>query len=67
VDVNWRKALGRIQEVGVNWGPENKPSAEDVAAKVGKYTLDALVTYDKRMRDVARSVGVPAKSPGLAE
>jgi uncharacterized protein len=27
--------------------------------------LNALVTYDKRMLDVARSVGLPAAAPGL--
>lgn len=27
--------------------------------------LDVLVTYDKRMLDVARSVGVPVAAPGL--
>lgn len=29
-------------------------------------TLDVLVAYDKRMLEVARSVGVPAHAPGLA-
>ena len=28
--------------------------------------LEALVTYDKRMLEVARSVGLPAEAPGLA-
>ncbi len=28
--------------------------------------LDVLLTYDKRMLDVARSVGIAAESPGLA-
>jgi len=28
-------------------------------------SLDVLVTYDKRMLDVARSVGLPAEAPGL--
>ncbi|MDJ1137744.1 type II toxin-antitoxin system VapC family toxin [Streptomyces iconiensis] len=27
--------------------------------------LDALVTYDKRMLEVARSVGLPAEAPGF--
>ncbi|MEU5837433.1 type II toxin-antitoxin system VapC family toxin [Streptomyces diacarni] len=28
--------------------------------------LDVLLTYDKRMLEVARSVGLPAAAPGLA-
>lgn len=28
--------------------------------------LDALITYDKRMLEVARSLGIPAEAPGLA-
>jgi predicted nucleic acid-binding protein len=28
--------------------------------------LDVLLTYDKRLRDVARSIGIPAESPGLS-
>lgn len=27
--------------------------------------LDVLVTYDKRMLDVARGIGIPAAAPGL--
>ncbi|MEU8817552.1 hypothetical protein [Actinoplanes sp. NPDC048796] len=27
--------------------------------------LDTLITYDKRMLDVARGEGVPAEAPGL--
>lgn len=28
--------------------------------------LEVLVTYDKRMLEIARSVGIPAEAPGLA-
>jgi hypothetical protein len=28
--------------------------------------LEVLVTYDKRMLEVARSIGLPAEAPGLA-
>ncbi|MCO6004682.1 type II toxin-antitoxin system VapC family toxin [Actinoallomurus purpureus] len=28
--------------------------------------LEVLVTYDKRMLEIARSVGLPAEAPGLA-
>jgi predicted nucleic acid-binding protein len=28
--------------------------------------LEVLVTYDKRMLEVARSIGIPAEAPGLA-
>ncbi|GAB3961839.1 type II toxin-antitoxin system VapC family toxin [Actinoallomurus acanthiterrae] len=28
--------------------------------------LEALVTYDKRMLEIARSVGLPAEAPGFA-
>jgi uncharacterized protein len=28
-------------------------------------SLDVLLTYDKRMLEVARSVGLPAQAPGL--
>lgn len=35
------------------------------SAQVIGEALEVLVTYDKRMRDVARSVGLPAEAPGL--
>jgi predicted nucleic acid-binding protein len=35
------------------------------SAQVIGPTLSALVTYDKRMLEVARSVGLPASAPGL--
>lgn len=35
------------------------------SAQVIGPALNALVTYDKRMLDVARSVGLPAAAPGL--
>jgi uncharacterized protein len=35
------------------------------SAQVIGPVLNALVTYDKRMLDVARSVGLPTAAPGL--
>ncbi|HEX6470023.1 MAG TPA: type II toxin-antitoxin system VapC family toxin [Streptosporangiaceae bacterium] len=35
------------------------------SAQVLGEALDALITYDKRMLDVARSVGLPVQAPGL--
>jgi uncharacterized protein len=35
------------------------------SAQILDGTLDVLVTYDKRMYDVARSVGLPTAAPGL--
>jgi predicted nucleic acid-binding protein len=35
------------------------------SAQVVGDTLVALVTYDRRMLDVARSIGVPAEAPGM--
>jgi predicted nucleic acid-binding protein len=37
------------------------------SAQVIGPSLSSLVTYDKRMYDVARSVGLPTASPGLDE
>lgn len=36
------------------------------SAQVLGEALDVLITYDKRMLDAARSVGLPAEAPGLA-
>ncbi|TQS44239.1 type II toxin-antitoxin system VapC family toxin [Cryptosporangium phraense] len=36
------------------------------SAQVLGPALDCLVTYDKRLLEVARSVGLPAEAPGLA-
>jgi hypothetical protein len=35
------------------------------SAQVLGDSLDMLVTYDKRMLDVARAEGLPAEAPGL--
>jgi predicted nucleic acid-binding protein len=35
------------------------------SAQVLGDSLDTLVTYDKRMLDVARAEGLPAEAPGL--
>jgi uncharacterized protein len=35
------------------------------SAQVLGDVLDVLVTYDKRVLEVARSVGIPAEAPGL--
>jgi uncharacterized protein len=35
------------------------------SAQVLGDSLDTLVTYDKRMLDVARAAGLPAEAPGL--
>lgn len=35
------------------------------SAQIIGEALEVLVTYDKRMRDVARSVGLPVEAPGL--
>ena len=35
------------------------------SAQVLGDVLDVLITYDKRMLEVARSVGIPAEAPGL--
>jgi uncharacterized protein len=35
------------------------------SAQVLGDSLDVLLTYDRRMLDVARSVGLPAEAPGL--
>jgi predicted nucleic acid-binding protein len=37
------------------------------SAQVIGPSLNSLVTYDKRMYDVARSAGLPTVSPGLDE
>lgn len=36
------------------------------SAQVIGDALEVLITYDKHMRDVARSLGLPAEAPGLA-
>jgi uncharacterized protein len=36
------------------------------SAQIIGESLDVLLTYDKRMLEVARSVGLPADAPGLA-
>jgi uncharacterized protein len=35
------------------------------SAQIIGESLDVLVTYDKRMLDLARSVGLPAEAPGV--
>lgn len=37
------------------------------SAEVVGSVLDALVSYDRRMLDVARAVGLPTSAPGLDE
>jgi predicted nucleic acid-binding protein len=40
-------------------------SVHVASAQILGETLEALVTYDKRMLEVARSVGIPTEAPGL--
>ena len=47
-------------------GVRTLDSVHVASARILGETLEALVTYDKRMLEVARSVGIPTEAPGLA-
>ncbi|HEU4422190.1 MAG TPA: type II toxin-antitoxin system VapC family toxin [Pilimelia sp.] len=47
-------------------GVRTLDSVHVASAQIIGETLQALVTYDKRMLEVARWVGIPTEAPGLA-
>ena len=55
----------RDKAAGLPGGIRTLDAIHVASAQVVGEALDTLVTYDERMLEVARSVGLPTEAPGL--